>query len=241
MKNKMTIAAIASTVILAVIFFLLKNNVETGSISMPNDSSATTNNNVAAPQESMVASPKNSVVPVDMKTLVKPHSPVKGAKNAKVIVVEYLDPECEACGAMYPYVNQIFEKYQNEIQLVVRYMTYHRNSEYVANLLEGARAQNKYWEALKIVFESQSIWASHNNPAPEKLNDLLKPLGLNIDKLVADAKSGKYNKQIQEDVQDGKIVGVEGTPTFYVNGQMVLDLGYEPLDQAIQNAINQTK
>ena len=240
MKNKMTWAAIASTLILGLIFFLLKNKAETGTLQLSNNS-ANESTNTTAPQESMAASPNPSIVPVDMKILVKPQNITKGAKNAKVIVVEYLDPECESCGAMYPYVNQIFEKYKNDIQLVVRYMTYHKNSEYVANILEGARAQNKYWEALHIVFESQPIWANHNNPDPEKLTELLKPLGLNMNKIISDAKNGKYNDLIKEDVQDGKTVGVNGTPTFFVNGQMVLELGYEPLDFAIKQALEQNK
>jgi protein-disulfide isomerase len=179
------------------------------------------------------------VVPADQSLLIKSHSPMKGAFAAKVTVVEFLDPECESCSAMYPIVKKIYEEYKSHIRLVVRYMTYHKNSKYVANILEGARAENKYWEALELLFQTQDQWANHHNPNPELIPEILKPLKLNIKKIISDAKSGKYDKQIIEDFEDGKKVGVNGTPTFYVNGIQVQDLGYEPLKNEIEAKLNQ--
>lgn len=178
--------------------------------------------------------PPFSVVPVDNSILIKPHAPYKGAFAAKVTVVEFLDPECESCSAMYPVVKKIYEEFKSDIRIVVRYMTFHQNSKYVANILEGARAESKYWEALELLFETQDQWANHHNPNPDLIPEILKPLKLNIKKIVADAKSGKYDKQIAEDMEDGKKVGVRGTPTFFVNGSMVEELGYESLKSEIE-------
>jgi protein-disulfide isomerase len=178
------------------------------------------------------------VVPVDLSLLIKPHSPVKGAFNSKVTIVEFLDPECEACGGMFPIVKKIIKEHESEVKLVVRYMTYHGNSKYVANILEGARAQNKYWEALEILFATQEQWANHHDPKPDMIPELLKPLNLDIKKIIADAKAGKYDKQITEDSADGKAVGVSGTPTFFVNGHMLQELGYDSLKSAVIESLN---
>lgn len=177
------------------------------------------------------------VVPADQNILIKPHAPYKGAFAAKVTIVEFLDPECEACSAMYPLVKKIYEEYKTDIRLIVRYMTYHQNSKYVANILEGARVQNKYWEALELLFQTQDQWANHQSPNPALIPGILKPLNLDINKIVSDAKNGKYDEQILEDFEDGKRVGVKGTPTFFINGQVLQELGYESLKREIESKL----
>ncbi len=173
------------------------------------------------------------VVPFEPNLLIKPHSPTKGTIKSKVTIVEFLDPECEACSAMYPVVKKILQEHEGDLKLVVRYMTYHQNSKFVANILEGARAQKKYWETLELLFETQDRWANHQNPKPELIPEILGPLKLDINRILADAKAGKYDRQIMEDFEDGKKVGVNGTPTFFVNGQLVEEIGYDPLKKAI--------
>lgn len=225
MKNKVLFIAIGLIIAFGGIFFVLKENFSPKYVSTETQAPA-------QPQKSF------SMVPVSTELLVKPHSITKGPENAKVTVVEYLDPECEACAAMYPIFKKITEEFKSDIKVVVRYMTYHQNSKYVANILEGIRAENKYWEALEIIFTTQDQWANHHAPKPELLTELLKPLKLkNLDKIIADAKAGKYDKQIQQDVEDGKQAGVQGTPTFYVNGNQVEELGYVPLKAAISSKL----
>lgn len=177
------------------------------------------------------------VVPADNATLIKPHSIIKGPFSAKATLVEFLDPECEACAAMHPIVKKISKEFESDLRVVVRYMPFHQNSKYVANILEGARAQNKFWEALELLFSTQDQWANHQSPNPELIPEILKPLKINVDKIVSDAKAGKYDKQIMEDFEDGKKVGVSGTPTFFINGNMVEELGYESLRSAIKSKI----
>jgi protein-disulfide isomerase len=226
MKNKFFIIAILVIGVFLAAFMYFKDQVKGGSSS----NQYTT----ATPDKN---SQPFSVVPVDASILIKPHAPVKGAFAAKVTVVEFLDPECESCSAMYPVVKKIYEEYKPDIRIVVRYMTFHQNSKYVANILEGARAESKYWEALELLFETQGQWANHQNPNTDLIPEILKPLKLNIKKIIADAKAGKYDKQIAEDMEDGKKVGVRGTPTFFVNGTMLEELGYESLKNEIENKL----
>jgi protein-disulfide isomerase len=180
------------------------------------------------------AGPTFSMLPVDEKLLIRPHSPIKGAQEAKVTVVEFLDPECESCSAMSPIVKKIYEEHKSEIRIVVRYMTFHKNSKYVANILEGTRAENKYWETLDLLFATQAQWADHQNPNPDLIPEILAPLKLDMKKIIADAKVGKYNQQIEMDSVDGREVGVRGTPTFFVNGRKLEELGYEALKTEIE-------
>lgn len=226
MKNKFFVIAIFTFGVFLAAFIYFKEQVKGN----------TTSNQYTAAAADTNAQPF-SVVPVDSRILVKPHAPVKGAISANVTVVEFLDPECESCSAMYPIVKKIYEEYKSDIKFVVRYMTFHQNSKYVANILEGARAENKYWEALELLFETQEQWANHQNPNTDLIPQILKPLKLNIQKIIADAKAGKYDKQIAEDMEDGKMVGVRGTPTFFVNGSLLEELSYESLKNEIESKL----
>lgn len=84
-----------------------------------------------------------------------------------------------------------------------------------------------------MLFAKQDQWANHHNPNPDLIPEILAPLKLNMNKIVSDAKNGKYDKQILEDQADGKASGVTGTPTFFVNGHQVQELGYEALKGAV--------
>lgn len=225
MKNKSFILLLAIVGIFVGLFVYFKKDVSQSS-------------GPSAPVAQSEAS-QNSfrVVPVENSVLIKSHSPIKGPFAAKATLVEFLDPECEACAAMYPYVKKVAKEFENDLRVVVRYMPFHKNSKYVANILEGTRAQNKYWEALELLSATQNQWANHHNPQPDLIPQILKPLGLNMEKIVADAKAGKYDQQINEDLEDGKKVGVRGTPTFFVNGKMLEDLGYEALRYSIEQSI----
>lgn len=225
MKNKSFIIAIAIVGVFLALFVLLKNNFKSESVANQN------------PTTESQETPQFRMTPYSNSELIKPHSIIKGSPSAKVTIVEFLDPECEACAAMSPLLKKVVKEFEADVQLVVRYMPLHKNSKYVANILEGARVENKFWEALELLFETQGQWADHHNPQPELIPDILKSLKLNTDQIIADAKAGKYDKQIDEDAEDAKKVGIRGTPTFFVNGSLVQELGYEGLKEAVQSQL----
>lgn len=222
MKNKFFLAAIAAVVLFITVFFILSKNFtsEKQNLSANQTQSVGTNDSF-------------QIVPADSNLLIKSHSPTKGSLNAKVTIVEFLDPECEACGATYPLVKKIVQEYASGVKLIVRYMPFHQNSKYVANILEGARAQGKYWEALELLFANQDIWADHHNPNPDLIPTILSSLKLDMNKIISDAKNGKYDEQILQDQADGKKAGVTRTPTFFVNGHQLQELSYEALRGAV--------
>lgn len=97
--------------------------------------------------------------------LIREDSPTIGAADAKITLVEFLDPECESCAAFHPVVKKILKDYDGKIRLVVRYMPLHPNSVLAATFTEVAGEQGKYWQAQELLFQKQSEWGTKHGPA----------------------------------------------------------------------------
>lgn len=156
-------------------------------------------------------------------SMVREHSPVIGPVTAPVTIVEFLDPACEACRAFYPYVKQILAAYPEQVRLVVRYAPFHGEISVVsAQIFEAAREQGKFQPVMTAMFESQPIWASHSSPSPEKAWEAAAAAGLNVEQAKAYAASGVVEKLLEQEVADVQAVGVQSTPTFFVDGKPLL-------------------
>jgi protein-disulfide isomerase len=164
---------------------------------------------------------------------VRPHSRSLGARNAKVTIVEFLDPECESCRAMYPMIKHLLSQYEGRVRLVVRYMPLHPNSLYAAGVLEAAGEQERYWEMLDILFRNQPQWGSHHHPRPELIPGYAQEIGLDRQAVERFLSTGAHRRIVEIDHADGRTLGVTGTPTFFVNGRLLERLGYETLKALI--------
>jgi protein-disulfide isomerase len=169
--------------------------------------------------------------------LIRPHSPTLGPAGAPVTIVEFLDPECEACAAMHPVVKRVMGEFDGRVRLVVRYMPFHGNSAYAATLLEATREHGSYWGMLETFLIRQHEWASHGAPRPELLLEYAVLGGLDKEKWNAEAANPEFQQRIRQDAEDGKALGVARTPTFFVNGQPLAQIGYEPLRAAVAAAV----
>jgi protein-disulfide isomerase len=169
----------------------------------------------------------------DDSVFVRPHSRSLGPKDAKVTVVEFLDPECESCRAMYPIVKQLLAQYGGQVRLVVRYMPFHGNSLFAASALEAAGEQGRYWEMLETLFENQPRWGSHHQPRPELIPELAEQIGLDMEAFKRSLGNEAHRRVVEIDQADGRSLGVTGTPSFFVNGKRLETLGLEPLQQMI--------
>lgn len=170
-------------------------------------------------------------------TLVPDHAARMGATNAKVTLVEFLDPECESCRHFYPIVKMFMSEYEGKIQLVIRYAPFHPNSRFAVKIIEAARKQGKYWETLELLFQHQPEWGSHHEPKPELIWNYLPQLGLDIDRLKSDMLDPQIEELIAKDIQDGQALGVQKTPSFFVNGKPLETFGVEPLRTLIQSEL----
>lgn len=180
------------------------------------------------------AASAGQVVETGAAQLIRPNSVSQGPADAPVTVVEFFDPECEACRAMYPIVKQVQSEFGDRMQLVIRYMPLHQNSAYAATLLEAARAQNRYWEFLELVLQRQPEWASHQAPRPDLLITYAPQAGIDADALRVAATDPAIRARIEQDQRDGLALGANRTPTFFINGKMLPQLGYAQLRAAIQ-------
>ncbi len=179
-----------------------------------------------------------AVVRVSDEILIRPDSHIKGVATAPVTVVEFLDPECEACSAMHPIVKTILAEYGDKIRFVTRYMPFHGNSIQAAAALEEARELGKYDEALEQLFNRQPEWASHHAPRPDLIAVFLQGL-VPAKRLTKDYLIGKHKAKIERDKEDGVKAGVRATPTFFVNGVMLNEIGYRPVKDAIDKAMTE--
>jgi protein-disulfide isomerase len=171
-------------------------------------------------------------------TFVRDHSPTLGSDDAKVFLVEFMDPACETCAAFSPLVKQMINANPGKIKLVLRYAPFHDGSDYFIKILEAAKRQGKYWETLNVMFKSQPYWASHHKPQPEKIWQFLPKAGLDLDQIKKDMNDPAIEKIIEQDLADAKTLNVRKTPGFFVNGKPLEKFGRQQLYQLIQSEIS---
>ena len=175
------------------------------------------------------------------EALVRAHAPVFGNPAAKVTIVEFFDPSCETCRAFYPVVKGIVNSSFGQVRLVVRYAPLHKGSDTAVQILEAARLQGKYWEAVEAALADQPRWAAHHNPQPELIWEVLGSLGLDMAKARADAASPAIAQALRQDVADMQALKVQRTPGFFVNGTPLRDFGQAQLKALVDQEIAKAK
>ncbi|MFF9141011.1 DsbA family protein [Streptomyces albogriseolus] len=143
------------------------------------------------------------------------------AKDDKVTVVEFLDLECESCRAAFPVVEQLREEYEGRVTFVMRYFPIpsHQNAELAARAVEAAAAQGKLEAMYQKMYQTQESWGDQQVSHEETFRGFARELGLDMKRFEADWKDPATAKRVEKDRQDGLALGVQGTPTFFINGQ----------------------
>ncbi len=165
--------------------------------------------------------------------------PYIGNPNAKVVIVEFSDFQCPYCRKFaIETLPKIIENYGDKIMFVYRDfpLEIHKlafNASIAANC---AREQGKFWEYHDILFERQAEW-SNNASMFIKYAAELK---LDVEAFKACLESGRYNEEIEKDFLDGLHAGVEGTPTFFINGRKVVGAApYEVFVRIIEEELSE--
>jgi protein-disulfide isomerase len=177
------------------------------------------------------------VLAVSGETLVRSHSPVIGPETAPVTIVEFFDPACEACRAMYPYVKQILAEYPTQTRLVVRYTPLHAGSDVAVRILEAARAQGKFETILEVLLARQPEWASHHAPNLEAAWELAALAGLDIERARREAFTPAVDAVLAQDLADARTHAVRKTPTFFVNGKPLPSFGPQQLYDLVSEEV----
>jgi len=167
---------------------------------------------------------------VDVNTVQKANSQngniadhVFGNVNSKVTLIEYGDFQCQPCGAIYPIVKSITNQYTNQLQFVFRNFPIadlHQNAKAAAASAEAAGLQGKYWQMHDQLYTAQSDWSELSiNDRTKFFDNLAKQLDLNLKKFDSDMSSTQVSNKISYDIALGTKAGVDGTPTFFLNGK----------------------
>ncbi|MGZ0145979.1 DsbA family protein [Kribbella sp. WER1] len=161
------------------------------------------------------------------------------AADGKVTFVEFLDFECEACGAAYSAVEKLRRDYAGKVTFVVRYFPIpsHFNAERAARAVEAAAAQGKFEAMYRTMYETQTEWAEQRVPADARFRAYAEELGLDVvawDKVYT---APATLERIKKDVADGEALGVTGTPTFFLNGKKLEPKSAADLTASIDAAL----
>lgn len=165
-------------------------------------------------------------------------SPSIGNASAKVTIVEFFDPACEACKAFYPIVKEILSRHPDDVRLVLRYATLHKDSETVVRLLEASRLQNVFEPVLDALIKNQEQWASHRHPNVNRAWEIAESAGLNIASAKAIMNSEAINKIVDQEMKDLVSLGVQQTPTFFVNNKPLTTFGAQELYDLVISEIS---
>lgn len=152
-----------------------------------------------------------------------------------VTVVEFLDFECEACGAAYPYVEDLRAQYKGDITYVVRYFPLpgHFNSKNAALAAEAASMQGKFEDMYHALFASQAQWGEAQESRADVFRTLAEDIGLDMTAYDQDVAAPATLERVEFDLAEGRSLGVSSTPTFFVNDELLELSSWSDLTGAI--------
>jgi protein-disulfide isomerase len=140
---------------------------------------------------------------------------VQGPADAAVTLVEYGDYECPYCGAAYPIVKELQARKGDRLRFVFRNFpitTSHPHAEQAAESAEAAAAQERFWEMHDVLYENQ------RHLEDEDLRAYAEQVGLDVERFGKELAEHVHAARVREDFMSGVRSGVNGTPTFYING-----------------------
>ena len=155
----------------------------------------------------------------------QPSNHVYGTGSTGVVVKEYGDFQCPGCGAFFPIVKEVKEKYKDQITFQFVHFPLsqiHQNAMAAHRAAESASKQGKFWEMHDLLYQNQNSWNTSTNIAKD-LETYAVQLNLNMDSYRQDYASAVTNSIIQADIKTGQELKVTGTPTFFIDGKQVED------------------
>ena len=159
--------------------------------------------------------------------------------DSDVYFVEFLDFECEGCRAVYPAIEQLRAEYGDRVNFVLRYFPLpgHFNAERAARAVEAAAQQGQLEAMYRKMYETQAEWGERQVPADDVFRGFAQQLGLDMGAFDATYNDPAILERIQLDIADGTALGVQGTPTFFLNGERIQPRSYEDLSTALDQAL----
>jgi protein-disulfide isomerase len=169
--------------------------------------------------------------------LASEHSPALGDPDARVRIVEFLDPACETCALFFPMVKRWMAEVPGKIHLSVRHVAFHPGSDYAVRILEASRKQDKYWQTLEALLASQNQWVQNHTVQPDRIGPAIAAVGLDMEQLKADMNSVQVMQRIEQDKKDSILLKVSATPEYFVNGRPLPSFGQQQLADLIREEL----
>ena len=188
-------------------------------------------------QKSVDTSSSTAANTVIQEALASAQSPTLGDQNAKVHIVEFLDPACETCAQFYPLVKKLVADHPGQVRVSLRHVAFHQGSDYVVRVLEASRAQDKYWPTLEAVLASQAMWAPNHVARPDLVQQAIAGVGLNMTQLMTDMNSPGIAQRAQHDTSDAITMKVTATPEYFVNGRPLPSFGEQQLLELVREEL----
>ncbi len=176
------------------------------------------------------------------KSAAAPSQNIIGKGSTGVTLVEYGDFECPYCEEYAPAVQQAQAKYNDQIFFQFRnfpLVNVHPNAFAASRAAEAAALQNKFWGMYEALYLNSNwqVWSTASDPTPY-FNQYATQLGLNPTQFKADFASSKVNDTVNADMAAGNKLGVQGTPTFFLDGkQTTIGPTLADFEKAIDAAI----
>ncbi len=153
--------------------------------------------------------------PDAIKNIELEDSPSKGDPNAPVVLVEFADFQCPACGAARPVVDEAFKKHQNVMRLVFKEfpLSIHQWGDKAARGAVAAQQQGKFWEMHAALFDNQE------RLSPQVIDELAKGIGVDMTRFQKDEASETTADVVSRDRKQGERLDIQSTPTIFINGR----------------------
>jgi protein-disulfide isomerase len=146
-------------------------------------------------------------------------APMKGNAGAKVTLVEFADYECPHCKRLQPVLRQILDEFHNDVKVYFKHypLPQHTNARLAAEAAVAAQRQGKFWQ-----FQDK-LWDNQDDLTPAEIEKIAKETGLDVTKFRQDLDSDVVKARVQKDRTDGQNLGLQATPTIYIDGREYTD------------------
>ncbi|MFT4532566.1 MAG: protein-disulfide isomerase [Candidatus Saccharimonadales bacterium] len=160
-----------------------------------------------------------------------------GPENGVITLTEYGDFECPACAGFFPYVSLVKEAFKDQVRFEFKHfplVQIHQNAIAAHRAAQAASNQGMFWEMHDLLYEGQATWRSSGQTSPTGapisnnpsgvFEEYARLLDLDLDLYIADVRNSETLGIINADIDAGKTLGAESTPTFYLDGVLIEDL-----------------
>lgn len=155
------------------------------------------------------------------------------------VLVEFLDLECEACAAAYPVVEELRAEYEGRLSVVARYFPLpgHANAENAAVAVEAAAQQGQFEGMYQRMYATQREWGEQQTSEAARFRTFAEDLGLDMAAYDAAVADPATLQRVGRDLTDGQSLGVESTPTFFLDGRRIQPSSAEDFRALIDAAV----